>query len=52
MSIDQTMTFDPLKDELGDNELDHVTGGDKSTTKETGPAESISLNFTKVAFKY
>jgi hypothetical protein len=29
-----------------------VTGGDKSTTKDTPPVESVSLNFTKIAFKY
>ena len=52
MSIDQTMTFNPLKDELSDKELDRVTGGDKSATKDTPPVEALSLNFTRIAFKY
>ena len=52
MSIDRTPTFNPLKDELSDKELDRVTGGDKSTTKDTLPVETLSFNFTKVAFKY
>ena len=37
------------KDELTDKELAKVTGGDKSASDR--PAETLSLNFTKVEYK-
>ena len=39
--------------ELTEEQLDRVSGGGtKSATKDPLPTESISLNFTKIAFKY
>jgi bacteriocin-like protein len=37
------------KDELSDQDLANVTGGDKSAIDR--PAETLSLNFTKVEYK-
>jgi len=53
--LDKAKSATPFDHELTEQELNKVTGGggkNAGGAKDTGPTESLSLNFTKVVWTY